>query len=53
MYICIAFIYTQGKPKQLTLVFIGALYTFHIVINMYVQFKYNSIQSNLHEHDAY
>ena len=29
-------IFTQGKPKQLTLVSIGALHTFHIVINMYV-----------------
>ena len=29
-------IFTQGKPKQLTLVSIGALHTIHIVINMYV-----------------
>ncbi len=35
VYVCIAF---QGKPKQLTLVFIGALHSFHkIVTNMYVQ----------------
>ena len=27
---------TQGKHKQLTLVFIGALHTFHIDTNMYV-----------------
>ena len=43
MYESILFIYllhlfTQGKPKQLTLVFIGALHSFHkIVTNMYVQ----------------
>ena len=30
-------LFTQGKPKQLTLVFIGALHTCHIVTNMYVQ----------------
>ena len=39
-------LFTQGKPKQLTLVFIGALHTFHSVTNMYVQFKRNTIQSN-------
>ena len=47
------YLFTQGKPKQLTLVFIGALHTFHVVTNMYVQFKHNTIQSNLREHDAY
>ena len=37
IYLFIYFhIFTQGKPKQLTLVSIGALHTFHIVINMYV-----------------
>ena len=28
-------LFTQGKPKQSKLVFIGALHTFHIVTNMY------------------
>ena len=46
-------LFTQGKPKQLTLIFIGALHTFHIVTYMYVQCKHNTIQSNLREHDAY
>ena len=31
-------LFTQGKPKQLTLVFIGALHSFHIVTNMYAQY---------------
>ena len=35
-FIYLFHIFTQGKPKQLTLVSIGALHTFHIVINMYV-----------------
>ena len=30
-------LFTEGKPKQLTLVFIVALHSFHIVTNMYVQ----------------
>ena len=30
-------LFTQGKPIQLTLVFIGALHSIHIVTNMYVQ----------------
>ena len=47
LFIYLFHLFTQGKPKQLTLVFIGALHTFHIVINMYVQFKHNTIQSNL------
>ena len=46
-------LFTEGNPKQLTLVFIGALHTFHIVTNMYVQFKHNAIQSNVREHEAY
>ena len=38
MYVLHLFSITQGKPKQLTLVFIGALHSFHkIVTNMYVQ----------------
>ena len=28
-------LFTQGKPKQLKLVFIGALHTFHIITYMY------------------
>ena len=35
-FIYLFHIFTQGKPKQLTLVSIGALHTVHIVINMYV-----------------
>ena len=52
-FIYLFHLFTQGKPKQLTLVFIGALHTFHVVTNMYVQFKHNTIQSNLREYDAY
>ncbi len=35
--VCLLHLFTQGKPKQLTLVFIGFLHSFHIVTNMYVQ----------------
>ena len=38
-------LFTQGKPKQLTLIFIGALHSFHIFAHMYVQFKHSTIQS--------
>ena len=37
LFIYLLHLFTQGKPKQLTLVFIGALHSFHIVTNMYVQ----------------
>ena len=40
-FIYLFHLFTQGKPKQLTLVFIGALHTFHIVTNMYVTNMYN------------
>ena len=53
VFIYLFHLFTQGKPKQLTLVVIGALHTFHIVTNMYVQFKHNTLQSNLREHGAY
>ena len=40
LFIYLLHLFTQGKPKQLTLVFIGALHSFHIVTKMYaVQFK--------------
>ena len=35
-------LFTQDKPKQLTLVFMLALHTFHIVTHMYVKFKHNT-----------
>ena len=40
VFIYLLHLFTQGKPKQLSLVFSGALLTFHIVTNMYVQFKH-------------
>ena len=43
IFIYLFHLFTQGKPNQLTLVFIGALHTFHIVTNMYVQFKHNTM----------
>ena len=36
LFIYVLHLFTQGKPKQLTLVFIGALHSVHIVTNMYV-----------------
>ena len=38
LFIYLLHLFTQGKPKQLTLVFIGALHSFHIVTNMYAQY---------------
>ena len=38
-FIYLLHLFTQGKPKQLTLVFIGALHSFHIVTNMYSMYK--------------
>ena len=38
IYIYLLHLFTQGKPIQLTLVFIGALHSFHIVTNMYAQY---------------
>ena len=52
LFIYLLHLFTQGKPKQSTLIFIGALQTFHIVTHMYVQFKqYNPVI--LLEHDSY
>ena len=50
LFIYLFHIFTQGKPKQLTLVSIGALHTFHIVINMYVNLniiQYSQICANI------
>ena len=38
IFIYLLHLFTQGKPKQLTLVFIGALHSFHIVTHMYAQY---------------
>ena len=38
LFIYLLHLFTQGKPKQLTLVFIGALHSFRIVTNMYAQY---------------
>ena len=38
LFIYLLHLFTQGKPKQLTLVFIGALHSFHIVTNMHAQY---------------
>ena len=46
VYVYVLHLFTQGKSKQLTLVFTGALHSFHkIVTNMYVQsmIKYSQI----------
>ena len=50
LFIYLFHIFTQGKPKQLTLVSIGALHTFHIVINMYVNLniiQYSQISASI------
>ena len=39
LFIYLLHLFTQGKPEQLTLVFIGALHSFHIVTNMYSMYK--------------
>ena len=46
LFIYLLHLFTQGMPKQFTLIFIGALHTFHIFTNKYVQFKHNTMQSN-------
>ena len=43
-FIYLLHLFTQGKPKQFKLVFVGALHTFEIFTCMY-NFKHNTIQS--------
>ena len=47
LFIYLLHLFTQGMPKQLTLVFVAAQHTFLIVTNVYVQFKHNTIQSHI------
>ena len=49
IFIYLLHVFTQGKAKQMTLVFIGALHSFNkIVTNMYVQsiIQYSQIDAH-------